>query len=142
MSLTNSFDTPATGDSYIDVATVDAALIWSENWKILTAPEKEDRIKAAAQQLDRRLLYGEKADPAQPMEFPRTFLYKATTDKFFGTAAQRRKCEAYCLALIEYQLTKIPVGIIWHSLGDETIKHTAMIEPDEAKNAIWEFWDA
>lgn len=142
MALVDAFTTPATGDSYATVAELDLQLAWTDSWAVLTEPEKEARIKAASAMADRRNFYGKKANDPQSMAFPRTFTGRATTDKVFGLDAQRRKLKAYVFAVVEYYLMKIHVGVIQHDLGDEAVKHTALIEPDEAKMCLWDYWDA
>lgn len=136
MSLTNTFTTPATGDSFIDVAEADAALIWSELWNAMTTQQKEDRIKAVSQRLQNRRFIGTKANDPQPMAFPRTI---RGDEDYLGEEAQRIACRTYCLAMLEYQLSKVPIGLLDYTLADEHIKHAAVIEPGEAKNALLEF---
>lgn len=137
--MTNSFTTPATGDSYIELADANAALGWSDSWNILTDPEKEALIVAASAMLDRRAFIGAKSNDPQPMAFPRTVDGAETDDAVFGIDAQKRATNIYVCTLIEYRLAKVHIGIQQYQLGDESIRHTAMIEPDEARLAMWDF---
>ena len=138
--ITNSFTTPATGDSYASIADIDNALIWCDAWTILTDPEKEARIRAASFQADQRAFVGSKANDPQPMAFPRTVDGRPTDDSVFGLERQQRALRSYVATMIEYQLAKVNVGVQNYSIGDESIKHTAMIEPDEARMCLWDWW--
>lgn len=136
MSLTNAFTTPATGDSYVTVPEADAALIWSESWGMLDTAAKEARIKAASFMADQRRFLGVKANDPQAMQLPR---FIEGNQDYLGAEPQQRAARAYVLALLEYWLAKVPTGLQQYSLADESIRHTALIEPDEARNALFDF---
>jgi hypothetical protein len=141
MPLVYAFDTPATGNSYCTVADADKALIWSEKWKLMSPDDKEAWIIAASAQADRRPFFGEKSDPSNAMQFPRDFGTPAT-DRVFGAEAQRRKLLNYCLAFLEYNLNRIGIGVTSYSIGDESIRHEGLIEPNQARMALWDYWNA
>lgn len=134
--ITNTFTTPATGNSYIDQEEADAALVWSELWRAMTDEQKEERIVAVSKRLGNRIFIGTKANDPQPMAFPRTI---SGDQDYLGADAQQIACRTYCLAMLEYQLSKVPIGVLDYTLADEHIKHAAVIEPGEAKNALFDF---
>jgi len=141
MALVYAFDTPATGDSYCSIADADKALIWSEKWKIMTESEKEAWIKAASAQADRRPFFGDKSDSGNAMEFPRNF-GTPDTDRVFGIDAQKRKLKNYVLAFLEYNLNRIGIGVTSYTIGDESIRHEGLTEPNQARMALWDYWNA
>jgi hypothetical protein len=75
------------------------------------------------------------------MQFPRDFGARPN-DPFFGIEAQRAKLRNYSLAMLEYNLNRIGIGVTAYTIGDESIRHEGLVEPNQAKLALWDYWNA
>jgi hypothetical protein len=141
MPLVNAFDDPANGNSYCTIADADSFLVWSEKWKLMQPADKEAWIIAVSAQADRRGFYGVKTNPANAMQFPRDFGARPD-DPFFGIEAQRAKLRNYSLAMLEYNLNRVGIGVTAYTIGDESIRHEGLVEPNQARLALWDYWNA
>lgn len=132
----------STGNAYARVQNIDDKLTFASScisWVNKTAVEKEELIKSITRRIDKMYtFYGEIVDDTtpQPLAFPRD---KIGFEDFFGVQHQKAMLINYIGAVIEYELSKIPIGAHSLSMGATAVVPRQQITPREALVVISQY---
>jgi hypothetical protein len=127
----------ALGDAYAEVQDIDDRMTFGNcaaKWTSLTTIEKEDYIKAITRRIDSiYTFFGIVVDDTQPLQFPRKNIGH---EDYFSIDQQKATLINYIAAVIEFELTKTPIGAQSISQGSESLTPRQQQTPREAVSVI------
>ncbi|HRP70303.1 MAG TPA: hypothetical protein PLY93_12275 [Turneriella sp.] len=113
--LDSSLNPVPTGNAFGRASKVHTLLNWHPRWQYLSPNEMRRKIVTASAQLDNLSYKGSKADPAQPMQFPRSM----GQDPAFSLDEQIRRLLSALVQQVEYNLNRAGMGMPQYGHGNE-----------------------
>jgi hypothetical protein len=124
----------STGDAFATEARLTKLLNYHPKWAILTVAEREEKIKEATAQLDTLDYRGTLVSPTQPLQFPRVMTSDTTGE--FTVAEQVRRLFRAVAAQVEYNLSRVGIGMTSYSHSGESFAHRQDIICREAQMTL------
>lgn len=114
-------------------------LMHVEEWDVLSDDQKNTLLNYATKLIDTTARYiGTKVDSGQAREFPRTITGLLPEDDYTAEE-QLRRCKMACRDQAEYELSRLPIGVVEYSLGSETIKPTGRLLCYQAESQLFPY---